>query len=369
MKQNLIFPIEFDHFTGGMIHSVVSLIEKLSENFNVYIIAHQNAEILTLNLNATPLILKEPWSISIKSPIKTLKTYLEVKSLLKPFDTTSTLVFTNNVGSELIFSGFGFFPIKFKRVFVSRGGDYLGKTGYFLRKGFKSVFRFIAISQRQINVLLNNNVLKSNISYITNGVQVSGSDNFKYQFKKNNKIVISVIGYLMPEKNQELAIKALKILRTKYPNIYLKLYGVDVTNNVYTTKLSNYVSLYKLQEAVEFCGFESNKYKIFSSIDILVSTSLSEGFGRTVAEAMSFGIPCIGLEESGGINEIISNGINGVIINNNPYELSNALVQIIENKSFRETISRNAITSFQKNFTEDIMCRNYFEFIKKIFNT
>lgn len=370
MKQNIIFPIEFNHCTGGMIQSVISIIGNLSKDYNVFILANNEAEVFKLGLNAGHLILHHPMVISISNPFQTIKTYLECKKIMKNFTYENTLVFTNNVGSEMIFSGFGFFSIPIKRVFVSRGGDYLGKTGWIIKKGFNNVNQFIAISNRQVQVLLKSGVPEPKILLIHNGILYQGSSNYKYSFNKNGTITISVIGYISQNKNQLLAVKAIAALLKLNYNVILNVYGVAVADSdkVYEKHLIKEINLLRVTENVFFKGFVQDQRSIYEQTDILVSSSLSEGFGRTVAEAMAFGIPCIGLRESGGLLDIITDNHDGVLINNNINELTRALVKIIDNEYFRNELSANAINTYHLKFTENVMIAKYKLFLHKFFN-
>jgi glycosyltransferase involved in cell wall biosynthesis len=368
MKKNIIFPIEFNHLTGGMIHSVISLIKSLSKDYKIYIIAHKDAEIAQLGLDATPLFLNNPWCISLSAPLKTLKTHLEVRNLLRNFDKNDTLVFTNNVGSEMIFSGFGFFPIPLKRIFVSRGGDYTGKTGAVLKKGFNSVFRFVAVSESQKEKLIFATKPEAKIEVIHNGVEISNPTNFKYNPDKNI-MNLSVVGYIGILKNQILAIRALPQLLNMHEGIKLNIYGISVTpaSIEYEKQLFNEVEKLKLKDSVIFKGYESDKSSIYSNTDILLSCSVTEGFGRTIAEAMSFGIPCIGLKESGGLLDIISDKHDGYLIQNDADELASSILSLIQFPKLRRLISENAVHSYQAKFTEQKMCEKYHSFLKENF--
>lgn len=350
-----------------MIHSAVSLIKYLSKEYTVYILAHKDAYVFTMGLNAKHLILENPWSISANSPIKTIKTYIEVKNLLKHFDKKNTLVFTNNVGSELIFSGFGFLPIPLKRVFISRGGDYNGKTGFILKRGFKSVSNFVAISNRQKRQLIKKGIPDKKISIIHNGVDNLG---YSHTLFKRDIVNISIVGYIDEYKNQILAIRTLAQLISSNFNVQLNLYGIAFTdlNKIYESKLKGEIEVLGIGEKVHFKGFVNDKKEIYKNTDILVSCSLSEGFGRTIAEAMSCGIPCIGLEESGGILDIITNNFDGVIIKNNTQELHDAIAKLITDSEYRDKLSKNAISTYSNKFTEKIMCVNYRNFLNQHFN-
>jgi len=367
MKKNIIFPIEFNHFTGGMIHSTISIVEYFSEFYDVYILAHKDAEVFKLNLKAKHLILKKKWITNGKSPIKTIITYFEIRKLVNQFDKNNTYVFTNNVGSEIIFSGFGFFPIPYKRIFISRGGDYLGKTGFILRKGFKSVYKFIAVSQRQINVLKESGVTPDQIELIHNGVEIKNWKEYKYSFNKSEKIKISIVGYINSNKNQILAVNALSKLLDKKYNLVLNIYGIafSISDKIYEKELLTVISNLNLNESIYFKGFEKTPSKIYHNTDILISCSLSEGFGRTIVEGMAFGVPCIGLKDSGGLKDIITNNHDGILISNDLDQLVDSIIKIYDDEIFRANLSFNSRFTYENKFTKNIMCEKYKMFANK----
>ncbi len=362
--KNIIFPVEFNHVTGGMIHSVISLARGLSNDYNIFIIAHKEAEIFNIGLNVNYIKLDNPFTISIKHPIKSVRTYCEIKNKIYTYNKNDTVVFTNNVGSELIFSGFGFFPIKLNRFFVSRGGNYRGKTGWLARRGFKSVDRFIAISNRQKKVLEVSGVKKSKISIIHNGVSV----NFIEKEKENKSYFrLGIVGYINENKNQILGIEALGLLISKNYKVKLYIFGEahSPSDKKYKESLIVEIENLGLSKYVVFKGFEPNQRLIFNNIDILISTSLSEGFGRTVVEAMGFCVPCIGLIESGGLSDILTHNYDGFLIKNDKHELSMVIEMLIENKKINDKITQNAKTTYENKFTEQIMCKNYINFMKE----
>lgn len=368
IRKKLIFPIEFDHIEGGMIQSVISLIRHLSLFHDVYIIAHKDSDILKLNLNVNHLLLQNFFTIDLYSPILSFTTYNEVKALLRDFDRVNTIVFTNNVGSELIFSGFGIFPIDLQRVFISRGGNYMGKTGLFLRLGFKSVSKFICTSTNQKNILKKIVGETKKIDVIHNGVTIFKTTDGK-ESNFNELIELSIVGYINPNKNQILAVKALKILVDKGINIRLNIYGSAYSNGdkVYKKELLEVISNLKMKDYVFFNGFVSDQTQIYKNTDILLSCSLSEGFGRTVVEAMAYGIPCIGLSQSGGLLDIITDGIDGFLIDNCELELSDKIILLYGDNNLVNLISEQAQKTYKSKFTEEIMCANYLRYIEQNF--
>lgn len=365
--RNIIFPIEFNHFTGGMLHSVMNLAVELTSIYNVYILAHKEAEVLFYNDRLIPLKLNFPFVVSLKNPLRTIITLFETKNILRGFKKSDTLIITNNVGSELIISGFGIFPSKYDVLFVSRGGNYLGQTGYLLKKGFNRKIGFVATSRSQSNILQTVGVEDEKIRIIHNGIDVPVG-NFVYEFSKSKQIRISIIGYISENKNQILAIKVIDLLIKKGYNVSLNIYGIafSKTDKIYYEKLLSVIKDLSCSAHVNFCGYESDLSVIYSNTDILLSCSLSEGFGRVVVEAMAFGIPSIGLKQSGGLCDIIDHEINGFLVESSKYKIAQTIEKLINDEQLIQKISLNAIKKYKSHFTLDIMVSKYINLLETL---
>jgi glycosyltransferase involved in cell wall biosynthesis len=70
----------------------------------------------------------------------------------------------------------------------------------------------------------------------------------------------------------------------------------------------------RLGERVFFPGWVADMESVFSSADIFVFPSVSEGFALVLAEAMACGLPCISYDCKVGPAEIIRDGVDGVLV-------------------------------------------------------
>jgi glycosyltransferase involved in cell wall biosynthesis len=70
----------------------------------------------------------------------------------------------------------------------------------------------------------------------------------------------------------------------------------------------------KLRDRVFFPGWIADMESVFSSADIFVFPSVSEGFALVLAEAMACGLPCISYDCKVGPAEIIRDGVDGVLV-------------------------------------------------------
>lgn len=160
-----------------------------------------------------------------------------------------------------------------------------------------------------------------------------------YSIDKNDKIVVGTAGALLPFKGQKYVIEAMNILKNKgIFNIYYKLAG----NGKDKQKLYTLAHKYGLDDRIKFCGpLNENQMKDFyDTLDIYVQPSLQEGLPRTVIEAMSRGLCCIG-SRTAGIPELLPE--NRIFPKKDSYAIAKML----------ETISK-------KDMIAD-SCRNYME--------
>ena len=69
-----------------------------------------------------------------------------------------------------------------------------------------------------------------------------------------------------------------------------------------------------IERQVEFLGFQKNPFKYLARSDIFVLSSLWEGFALVIMEAMACGVPVIATRCPSGPEEIITDGVNGLLV-------------------------------------------------------
>ncbi|MFT4802909.1 MAG: glycosyltransferase involved in cell wall biosynthesis [Cyclobacteriaceae bacterium] len=104
---------------------------------------------------------------------------------------------------------------------------------------------------------------------------------------KDSKFRVIMVGNLRQEKNQIQALEALAML--KDTGITIDIYG-DGAERKY---LERRIDQLGLQSQVHLRGLVDDTSTVLSKYDLFLSTSLFEGFGIALAEALAIGLPCI----------------------------------------------------------------------------
>lgn len=120
-------------------------------------------------------------------------------------------------------------------------------------------------------------------------------------------------GRLLPNKNVDLLIHAVKLVKRTHKNVRCLIVG----NGPERKKLEALVAELKLENNVTFFNFFEDQNELFSlmkSSKMFVLPSVREGFGLVVIEANACGIPVITTtHESNAARDLIAEGRNGYL--------------------------------------------------------
>lgn len=170
--------------------------------------------------------------------------------------------------------------------------------------------------------------------------------------KARHKIIF--IGRLVKNhKRPHLLIKAFAKVAEQFPNWGLELWGAE-SNKTYTKSLQHMIERNGLQSRIHLKGVTRDVAAVLREGDIFVLPSAYEGFGLSLAEAMSMGLPAVGYRECPAVNELIEDGENGLLCANGVDALAEALQKLMSNKDLRIYYGINAKKSIEKYAAENI---------------
>ena len=175
-------------------------------------------------------------------------------------------------------------------------------------------------------------------------------------------------------KGCDVSIKALMRMKERIPNIILILAG---TKNIIDWGSSQQKDIAYMVSLVDFFKMRKNVLieafkledmpKLYAASDVCVyPSSSSEPFGLTMLEALSSAKPMI-VTETGGMPEIVKDGINGFVVPIRDFEaLASRVIQLISNNELRDRLGYTGRQMVEQNYTKDIVTRNTLDVYKKL---
>jgi len=223
----------------------------------------------------------------------------------------------------------------------------------------------ITVSQASKQLLESFTSLK-NINVIYNGLELNKKINIPYDFKKKceiekSKKIIGIIGPVDPHKGHSTILEVFR--QSDYLKQQAHFVIVGSGKALLVENLNNRVKEYGLDSKVTFTGFlAEDSSQIIAGFDILVMPTIDfEGFGYSMAEAMSLKVPVVA-SKVGAIPEVIADGLSGLLVD--PKDMSSwqkMLEKMVEDDALCKKIGTAAYERIEKNFTAEKMSKNYYD--------
>lgn len=132
----------------------------------------------------------------------------------------------------------------------------------------------------------------------------------KSSIKLDSKFLnIVSVGRLAHEKDYKTAILSIAKLKNKIKNIKYFILGEGELKE----ELIKYSISLGLNEDVVFTGHLKNPFPIIKNANLLLLTSLYEGFSNVILESLALKTPVVATDSPGGNREIILNSENGFL--------------------------------------------------------
>lgn len=164
---------------------------------------------------------------------------------------------------------------------------------------------------------------------------------------KDKEFILTCIGELNKNKNQEFLIRVVQSLVNEMPNVKLLLVGEGSERD----NLELLCRRLQIEDNVYFLGYRKDIPEILRNTDLLFSVSKREGLPVNVMEAMASGKPIIA-SNCRGNKDLVENNVNGFLINNyNVDDCVEKTIEILTNNELFNKFSNNSrdiIKSFNR---------------------
>jgi glycosyltransferase involved in cell wall biosynthesis len=208
-----------------------------------------------------------------------------------------------------------------------------------------------SIAEKKLTVI-NNPV---NFEYIEHKLKEKNN----YIFDRTKKNIVGV-GRLTHQKGFDLLIKAFALMNRNDSCLHI------IGQGEAETSLKKMCGDLSLDDRVCFWGHQDNPYVFMKQADVFVLSSRYEGFPNVVLEAMACGTRIVAFKCPGGLNEIITHGTDGWLVEQgNINEMAKTIGYALNNP----LDSQNIKQSVWKRYRSEIIVKYYEDLFLEIINS
>ena len=220
---------------------------------------------------------------------------------------------------------------------ASRRIDHHLKRQAFSRWKYRRVNGFLAASAVIRDMLVEDGVAAEDVVVVHDGVNISAIDKVPAAdvhatfWLPRGAPVVGNVAALLPHKGQKYLVAAAARVVRKVPDARFVIIGEGELRHV----LEQQVKHLGLERHLLLAGYRSDAMALVKSLDVFVVSSLAEGLGTAVLEAMACRRPVVATR-AGGIPETIVDGETGLLVP--PHDdaaLADAIVRLLEDDLLR----------------------------------
>lgn len=164
-------------------------------------------------------------------------------------------------------------------------------------------------------------------------------------------------------KQQRLLVKAFSVLATEYPEWELHFWGDGTAEE--ERLLNETIDVFGVGEQTFVNGVTDAVDEKLLQAQLFVFPSKYEGFPNALLEAQAHGLPAVGYRNCGGTNEIITDGLNGLLFDElTPESLAEKMRALMADEKLRKKMGQAAFEVSQ-NYTPDRIFDEFDAFFQK----
>lgn len=240
---------------------------------------------------------------------------------------------------------------------ASRRVDFHLKKNAFSRWKYRQVARFLCASEAIRQILIHDGIPADRAVTVHEGIDLAHIDaqpradvHETFWLPKNAPIVLN-IGALVPHKGQKDLLDAAALVLRHVPDARFLVLGEGELQHA----LEQQVKRLSLERHVTLAGFRPDVLSLLKGADIFVMSSVLEGLGTSILDAMACGKPTVGTRV-GGIPEVVVDGTTGLLVpTHTPARMADAIVTLLTDATRRAAMGAAARRHVEQHFTVERM--------------
>ena len=223
--------------------------------------------------------------------------------------------------------------------------------------------RIICLTRREIEQYLEAGIGdRERFTYIFNGIDLS-----KFEARKGDRAAIrSELGFddddilcvtagrLAPVKGQSDLLTGFAAAREENPSLKLVVIGDGELRD----DLEGQATALGIAESTRFLGWRDDVAELLDGMDLFALTSLNEGLGLAIIEAMAKRLPVVATSV-GGVPEVVDDGQTGLLVRAEDHDaIAEAITRLASDVDLRKTMGARGYERAHEHFSIEQTVQN-----------
>jgi glycosyltransferase involved in cell wall biosynthesis len=240
---------------------------------------------------------------------------------------------------------------------AARRVDFHIRGNAFSRWKYRQVTCFVAASQAIAAMLAEDGIPPDRITTIHEGIDVDRVQhtpvaNIHEEFWMPAGVpVVGNIAALVGHKGQKHLVDAAPLVLRQVPEAHFLILGDGELRPL----LERQIKELHLEKRVLLPGFRTDVLSLLKAFDVFVMSSVTEGLGTSLLDAMAAGRPIVATR-AGGIPEVVIDGETGLLVPIRDHvRLADAIVRLLKDPRVRDRLGAAGLRRVRAHFSVDRM--------------
>jgi glycosyltransferase involved in cell wall biosynthesis len=246
------------------------------------------------------------------------------------------------------------------RLVASRRVDFHMRRSALSRWKYRQVDCFICASDAIRRIVVSDGIPRKRTVTVHEGIDLGRvaaappAELHKELWLPHHAPLVGNVAALVPHKGQRHLVDAVTHVLPEYPDTRFIIAGEGELRG----SLEQQIHHHHLEKHVILAGFRADILSEHKAFDIFVMSSVTEGLGTSLLDAMACGKPVVATNV-GGIPEVVVDGETGLLVPpRDPTAMATALVRLLADRGLREQMGAAGLTRVRARFRAETMVQN-----------
>lgn len=254
------------------------------------------------------------------------------------------------------------------KTIASRRVDFHLQSHAFSKWKYRQMDHFIAASGAIKQILIHDGIAADRIDVVHDGIDVEkiahrpAADVHAEYWLPHGVPVIVNVGALVAHKGQKHLIDAMPLVLREVPDAHLIVFGEGELR----AALEKQIKHVNLGKRVLLPGFREDVLSVMKTADLFVMSSVTEGLGSAVLDAMAMGHAVVGTR-AGGIPEAVVPNDTGLLVEPGDHKaLAAAIVTLLKDPQLRKQYGNAGRARVAEHFGVDRLVEGTLDVYRRV---